>query len=84
MNWTKQEEDLAKKEYLSMIGALTASEEFENEWTGEWDDFEKSSFGRKSVKIKGDKHKYMKYWMDDQSILNDTDWNKIDSEDEHI
>jgi hypothetical protein len=86
MNWTKQEEELAKKEYLSMIDALKASEEFENEWIGEWEDFEKKSFGKKSSKIKGDKHKYMKYWLEDQSLINDTNWNKFEEEeqDEHI
>lgn len=82
MNWTRQEEELAKKEYLSMIDALKSSDEFENEWLGVWDDFTKTSFGKKSVKVKGDKHKYMKYWFEDQSIINDTNWNKITEDDD--
>lgn len=82
MNWTKQEEELAKKEYLSMIDALKNSDEFENEWIGEWDDFTKTSFGKKSTKVKGDKHKYMKYWLNDQEIINDSNWNKITEEDD--
>lgn len=82
MNWTKQEEELAKKEYLSMIDALKNSDEFENEWIGEWDDFTKTSFGKKSTKVRGDKHKYMKYWLNDQEIINDSNWNKITEEDD--
>lgn len=82
-NWTKIEEESAKKEYLLMIDALKDSEEFENDWTGEWDDFNKQSFGKKQLKVKGDKHKYMKYWLDNQDILNDDNWNKIDTVDEY-
>lgn len=82
MNWTRQEEELAKKEYLSMIDALKNSDEFENEWLGEWDDFTKASFGKKSIKVKGDKHKYMKYWLENQAIINDTNWNKLTEEDD--
>lgn len=84
MNWTKKEEELAKIEYLSMVGTLKSSEEFENEWIGEWDDCSKSSFGKKSVKVKGDKHKFMRYWLENQSILNDSNWNKINDEDDDI
>lgn len=82
MNWTEKEEQLAKKEYLSMIDALKASEEFENEWAGEWDDFEKASFGKKNFKVKGDKHKYMRYWLENQSLINDSNWNKINTDDD--
>lgn len=82
MNWTKQEEESAKKEYLLMIGALKDSDEFENEWVGEWDDFSKNSFGKKSTKVKGDKNKYMKYWLEDQKIINDSNWNKINDYDD--
>lgn len=82
MNWSKHEEEFAKKEYLSMIGALKNSEEFENEWVGEWNDFSKSTFGKKSILVKGDKHKYMKYWLENQDIINDSDWNKIDENDD--
>ena len=82
MNYTEQEEIEAKKEYLLMIGALTSSQEFSNEWAGEWDDFEKQSFGKKSQKIKGDKNKYMKYWLENQEIINDSEWDKINLNDE--
>lgn len=85
MSFTKEEEALAKKEYLSMIDALSKSEEFEHEWTGKWDDYEKQSFGKKKNKVKGDKHKFMKYWLENQDIINDTNWNKInDEEDEYF
>ena len=80
MNWTKDEEQSAKKEYLSMIDALTSAEEFEHDWNGHWDDFEKESFGRKKTMVKGDKNKYMKYWLENQSIINDTNWDKLDDE----
>jgi hypothetical protein len=82
MNCTKQEEELAKKEYLSMIDALKSAEEFEHDWSGNWDDFEKESFGRKKTMVKGDKHKYMKYWLENQDIINDSEWNKINDNDE--
>lgn len=84
MKWTKDEENAAKKEYLSMIDALKSAEEFEHEWVGEWNDQEKQTFGKKRTKIKGDKHKFMKYWLEDQEIINDSNWDKIDSEDEYF
>lgn len=83
-NWNDKEEELAKKEYLLMIGALKSSDEFEHEWTGEWNDSYKEVFGKKSVKVKGDKHKYMKYWLENQKIFNDLDWNKINNDNEYI
>jgi hypothetical protein len=82
MNWSKQEEELAKKEYLSMIGALKDSDEFENEWVGEWEDFSRNSFGKKSTKVKGDKNKYMRYWLENQALINDSNWNKINDDDD--
>jgi hypothetical protein len=82
-NWTNKEEELAKKEYLSMIDALKSSDEFEHEWSGNWDDSYKEVFGKKKTKVKGDKHKYMKYWLENQSIINDSNWNKLE-EDEYI
>lgn len=81
--WTNKEEELAKKEYLSMIGALKSSQEFEHEWCGEWDDTEKEVFGKKKSVVKGDKHKYMKYWIENQSIINDKNWDKLEG-DEYI
>lgn len=85
MNYTNKEEELAKQEYLSMIDALKSAEEFEHDWSGNWDDFEKESFGRKKTIIKGDKNKYMKYWLENQAIINDLDWNKINNdEDEYF
>lgn len=79
MNWTLEDEALAKKEYLSMIGALKATDEFKSEWKGEWDSFEREAFGRK-IRVKGDKHKYMLYWIENQKIINDPDWDKIEKE----
>ena len=61
MSWTKQEEELAKKEYLLMIDTLSKNDEFKHDWTCNWDDFEKTSFGKKTQIIKGDKNKYMRY-----------------------
>lgn len=85
-NWTNKEEELAKQEYLSMIDALRSADEFQNEWVGEWEDSRKETFGKKGTLIKGDKNKYMKYWIENQKILNDQDWNKItkDEYDEYI
>ena len=85
-NWTNKEEELAKQEYLSMIDALRSADEFQNEWIGEWEDSRKETFGKKGTLIKGDKNKYMKYWIENQKILNDQDWNKItkDEYDEYI
>ena len=85
-NWTNKEEELAKQEYLSMIDALRSTDEFQNEWIGEWEDSRKETFGKKGTLIKGDKNKYMKYWIENQKILNDQDWNKItkDEYDEYI
>ena len=57
MSWTKQEEELAKKEYLLMIDTLSKNDEFKHDWTCNWDDFEKTSFGKKSQIIKGDKNR---------------------------
>ena len=85
-SWTNKEEELAKQEYLSMIDALRSADEFQNEWIGEWEDSRKETFGKKGTLIKGDKNKYMKYWIENQKILNDQDWNKItkDEYDEYI
>lgn len=74
----KQEEKLAEEEYLSMIDTLQSSSEFENEWTGNWNNFYKECFGKKDVLIKGDKEKYMKYWIENQKIINDLDWDKVE------
>ena len=84
MKWTKNEESEAKKEYLSMIDALTIAEEFQHDWTGYWEDFEKNTFGRKTSIMKGDKNKFMKYWFENQDIINDKNWDKITEEDEYI
>lgn len=78
MKYTKREEELAKEEYLQMIDTLQNSEEFENEWCGEWDDFAKETFGKKGVLAKGDKNKYMKYWIENQKIINDDDWARVE------
>lgn len=82
MKWTKEEEQLAKKEYLSMVDTLKKTEEFEHEWSGEWDDYLKTPFGKKTVTVKGDKHKFMRYWKEYQDILEDEEWDKITNENE--
>ena len=84
MSWTKLEEETAKKEYLLMIDTLCKNEEFKHEWTGSWEDFYKETFGKKPQKIKGDKNKYMKYWLENQKIIKDLNWNKITEEDEYF
>lgn len=86
MTWTIEDEQNAKREYLSMIGALCETEEFEGEWKGEWDSFTKETFDGRKVKVKGDREKYMQYWLQNQSIINDSDWNKLDDkkEDEYF
>ena len=80
--WNINEEELAKEEYLSMIDTLRNSEEFENDWTGEWNDFPKESFGKKIKMIKGDKNKFMKYWIENQNIINDLDWANLKIQEE--
>ena len=82
-NWTNLEEKQAREEYLSMIDALLSSEEFKNVWTGHWDDFYKETFGKKTKLTKGDKYKFMKTWLDNQKIINDSDWNKIEKDDDY-
>lgn len=80
MIWSKEDELKAKEEYLSMIDALSNTEEFDGEWKGEWDSFEKEAFNGRKVKVEGDKDKYMAYWIKNQKIINDANWNKIDTE----
>ena len=85
MKWTKQYEELAKIEYLSMIDTLKNTDEFNGEWKGKWDSFEKETFGGRKAIIKGDKEKYMNYWIENQKIINDNDWDKINNlNDEHF
>lgn len=82
MNWTIEDEKVAKEEYLSMIGTLRTTDELKSEWKGEWETYTKEVFGRK-VSVKGDKHKYMLYWIENQKIINDSNWNKIEKEEEY-
>lgn len=85
MKYEAADEKLAKEEYLKMIDTLQSSDEFEHEWKGQWNDFEKQVFGGKVMKVKGDRDKYMKYWLENQSIINDLNWDKIEKEeDEYI
>ena len=82
-NWTIQEESEAKKEYLLMVDTLKDSEEFSKDWNGNWEDELREVFGHKKTKVKGDKTKYMKYWLENQALFNDLDnWNKIDNKEE--
>ena len=81
MKYTKQEEQEARTEYQLVIDTLMASSEFQNEWKGHWEDRRKQAFGNKPTKIKGDREKFMRYWIEDQKILKDTDWNKLSEDD---
>lgn len=63
-----------------MIDTLQNSEEFQNEWSGQWESFCKETFGKKDVVVKGDKEKYMKYWLQNQKIINDNSWNVFTEE----
>lgn len=83
MKWTKHEEETAKGEYLSMIDSLQTAEEFQHDWTGQWEDFKKETFGRKMAIIKGDKNKFMKYWFENQDIINDAEWNNITKDEDY-
>lgn len=78
MNWTKEDEIKAKEEYLSMIDALRNTEEFNVEWKGHWEPIDKEAFNGRKTTVKGDREKYMLYWIENQKIINDNDWNKID------
>lgn len=79
MNWTKEDEVQVYREYLLMIDALCNTEEFESEWKGQWESFHTEAFNGRKVTIKGDKEKYMTYWVENQKIINDPDWDKIDN-----
>lgn len=83
MTWSKEDELKAKEEYLLMIDALRNTEEFNGEWKGEWDSFEKEAFNGRKVKVKGDKDKYMAYWIENQKIINDANLNKFDIEEDN-
>lgn len=72
---SKEQEEEAKREYLLIIDALKEAPEFENEWTGSWDDFipdgQKVAFGSKPTKVKGDREKFIKnYLANKESLLN--------------
>lgn len=79
-NWTSIDEQQAKKEYLSMIGALKATDEFKSEWKGHWESEQVENFAGKKTTVKGDKQKYMTYWLENQKIINDNNWNVIEKE----
>lgn len=82
MKWTIEEENEAKEEYLKILDTLLKSG-MKNEWVGEWEDSFKQSFGKKKQLVKGDKHKYMKYYLKNKEVLSDNNWYKI-TEDEDI
>lgn len=71
MIWDKEEEQIAKEEYLLMVSTLNLEEEFENEWKGHWDDKEVETFAGRISTIKGDRDKYMKYWVQNKIALED-------------
>ena len=77
MKWTIEDEINAKEEYLLMIDALQNADEFNVEWKGEWDSFERETFTGRKVIVQGDKEKYMNHWIENQKIINDNDWNNI-------
>ena len=78
--YTKQEEEQAHREYLQMVDALRGTPEFSNEWTGKWDDFMIQHFGKNPRRVAGDKKKFMKHWIENQKVINDTDWDKIETD----
>jgi len=82
MTWTIKEEEIAKKEYEVFKEALFKNSEFSNEWKGYWEDRHDEAFGRKTV-IKGDKKKYMNYWIKNRDIINDDNWDKIEKEEDY-
>jgi hypothetical protein len=84
MKWTLEDEIKAKEEYLSMISAFQIADEFAGEWKGQWDNFEKETFTGKKVNVKGDKEKYMNYWIENQKIINDNEWNNITNDNEYF
>ena len=81
MKYDKKDEELAKKEYLSMIDTFSDFEEFGHEWKGHWDDIQKESFSGRIVTIKGDKDKYMRHYLETKKVIEDLDnWDKLDLE----
>lgn len=63
------EEKLAREEYDRLMSIADSMDGFNSLWVGHWDDLEVSSFGKKKRIIKGDKNNFMKYWRDNQKIL---------------
>lgn len=64
------DEAKAKEEYLKVIKTL--KQEGLGSWSGEWEDQTvPNKFGR-DVTIKGDKHKFMKYYEEEQKLLKDS------------
>lgn len=63
------EEKLAREEYDRLMSIADSMDGFNSLWVGHWDDLEVSSFGKKKRIIKGDKKNFMKYWRDNQRIL---------------
>ena len=81
MKYDEKDEELAKKEYLSMIDTFSDFEEFSHEWKGHWDDIQKESFSGRIVTIKGDKDKYMRHYLETKKVIEDLDnWDKLDLE----
>ena len=81
MKWTKDEEKEARAEYEILMRTLFNRTDFKNEWKGHWEDESDEAFGRITV-LKGDRDKYMNYWLEDREILNDKDWDKITTEED--
>lgn len=55
---SKEQEKLAKKEYLSIIDTLLV--DFPNEFKGHWEDKEVINFLNKKTIVIGDKKKFLK------------------------
>lgn len=63
------EEEQAREEYSKVIKTL--KQDGLGSWSGEWEDrLKPNKFGRETL-IKGDKHKYLKYYKDQQKIIKD-------------
>ena len=78
MEWLIEDEENAKKEYFLMIDTLKNEPEFENEWGGHWEDEMKENFMGRVTKIKGDKDKYMKYYLKNKNAVEFDNFENLD------
>lgn len=71
MKYTKQEEQEAREEYDRLISSLSQDEEMMFKFKGHWEDKEiKNKFNRTIIE-KGDKDKFIKFYLEDKKIIED-------------